>query len=106
MGLTLNLLEPGLRIVLEIVWVKKYLRSTLTSKRSCVEIVRGILFGKEKERPSLKEFFKKGMHKYYLDTEFSRKIQKKAKQVEREHSLEEDETEELLKSLSARLAEE
>jgi len=54
----------------------------------------------------LKEFFKKGMHKDYLDTEFSRKIQKKAKQVEREHSLEEDETEELLKSLSARLAEE
>jgi hypothetical protein len=54
----------------------------------------------------LKAFFKKGMHKDYLDTEFSRKIQKKARQVEREHSLEEDETEELLKSLSARLAEE
>jgi hypothetical protein len=55
----------------------------------------------------LKDFFKRGMHKDYLDTEFGKKVaRKKYGVVEREHSLEEDETEELLKSLSARLAEE
>jgi hypothetical protein len=54
----------------------------------------------------LKEFFKRGMEKDFIDSEFGRKFSKRRVNLFNEDkSIEEEETEELLKSLSKKLEE-
>ena len=54
----------------------------------------------------LKEFFKRGMEKDFIDSEFGRKFSKRRVNLFNEDkSIEEEETEELLKSLSKTLEE-
>jgi hypothetical protein len=54
----------------------------------------------------LKEFFKRGMDKDFFDSEFGKKTAKRRAQIlEMNRSLEEEETEELLKSLNKSLSE-
>jgi hypothetical protein len=54
----------------------------------------------------LKEFFKRGMDKDFFDSEFGKKTAKRRTQlIEADRSLEEEETEELLKSLNKSLSE-
>jgi hypothetical protein len=54
----------------------------------------------------LKEFFKRGMDKDFFDSEFGKKTAKRRTQlIEEDRSLEEEETEELLKSLNKSLSE-
>lgn len=54
----------------------------------------------------LREFFKKGMEKDFIDSEFGKKFSKRRVNLfNNDRSIEEEETEELLKSLSKTLEE-